>query len=46
MEKMNDLKDLLKHEIEDLYSVEEQIIAALPKMIDKADNPILKKCLN
>jgi ferritin-like metal-binding protein YciE len=45
MEKMNDLKDLFKHEIEDLYSVEEQIIEALPKMIDKANNPNLKKAL-
>jgi ferritin-like metal-binding protein YciE len=46
MEKMNDLKDLLKHEIEDLYSVEEQIIAALPKMIEKANNPTLKEALS
>ncbi len=29
MEKMKDLKDLLKHEVMDLYSAEEQIIAAL-----------------
>jgi Uncharacterized protein conserved in bacteria len=45
MEKMNDLKDLLKHEIQDLYSVEEQIIAALPTMIDKANNISLKNAL-
>ena len=45
MEKMNDLKDLLKHEVQDLYSAEEQIIAALPMMIDKAKNPELKKSL-
>lgn len=45
MEKMNDLKDLLKHEIQDLYSAEEQIIAALPAMIDKARNADLKKSL-
>jgi ferritin-like metal-binding protein YciE len=45
MEKMNDLRDLLKHEIEDLQSVEEQILEALPKMIDKANNPDLKKAL-
>ena len=43
---MNDLRDLLKHEIEDLQSVEEQIIEALPKMIDKANNPDLKKALS
>jgi ferritin-like metal-binding protein YciE len=46
MEKMNDLRDLLKHEIEDLQSVEEQILEALPKMIDKANNPDLKKALS
>jgi ferritin-like metal-binding protein YciE len=45
MEKMIDLRDLLKHEIIDLYSVEEQIIAALPDMIDKAGNPTLKRLL-
>src|SRR4051812_16026794 len=45
MEKMNDLKDLLKHEIEDLKSAEQQIIDALPTMIEKANNPTLKKAL-
>lgn len=45
MEKMNDLRDLLKHEIQDLYSAEEQIIKALPAMIDKARHPELKKAL-
>ena len=29
MDKMNDLLDLLKHEVQDLYSAEEQIIAAM-----------------
>lgn len=43
---MNDLRDLLKHEIEDLYSAEEQIIEALPLMIDKAENPNLKNALS
>lgn len=43
---MNDLTDLLKHEIQDLYSVEEQIIKALPEMIEKASNKILKKTLS
>src|SRR5438309_6031024 len=46
MEKMNDLKDLLKHEIQDLYSVEEQIIEALPKMMEKASNKVLKNALS
>jgi ferritin-like metal-binding protein YciE len=45
MEQMLDLYDLLQHEIEDLYSAEEQIIAALPKMVENAANPALKKAL-
>ena len=45
MEKMKDLKDLLIHEIEDLYSAEEQIIEALPKMIEKAENRKLVSAL-
>lgn len=45
MEKMINLKDLLTHEILDLYSAEEQIIEALPAMIDKAQNGALKKVL-
>ena len=46
MAQINDLKDLLKHEILDLYSAEEQIIEALPKMIEKAANADLKKALS
>ena len=42
---MNDLRDLLKHEVEDLYSAEEQIIDALPAMIEKASNSALKNSL-
>ena len=45
MDKLNQLKDLLKHEINDLYSAEEQIIDALPAMIDKARDRKLKKAL-
>ena len=45
MDKMNQLKDLLKHEISDLYSAEEQIIDALPAMIEKAGDRKLKKAL-
>ena len=45
MEKMKDLKDLLKHEVMDLYSAEEQIIEAMPKMIQKAADPALKTAL-
>lgn len=46
MEKMLDLRDLLQHEIDDLYSAEEQIIEALPKMIEKSTNPALRQALN
>lgn len=45
MESMNQLKDLLKHELNDLYSAEEQIIEALPQMIEKAKDKQLKKTL-
>jgi ferritin-like metal-binding protein YciE len=45
MDKMINLRDLLVHEVQDLYSAEEQIIAALPKMIEKANNNQLKKAL-
>ena len=45
MEKMSDLRDLLRHEIYDLYSAEEQIIKALPAMIEKANNAQLKTAL-
>ena len=46
MKKIIDLKDLLKHEILDLYSAEEQIIEGLPKMIEKANDPHLKAALS
>lgn len=46
MEKMNDLRDLFRHEIQDLYSAEEQILKALPAMIDKANNTSLKNSLS
>ena len=45
MEKMKDLKDLLIHEIQDLYSAEEQIIEALPTMIEKAKDAKLVSAL-
>lgn len=40
------LRDLLEHEIEDLYSAEEQIIEALPLMAGAASDRSLKKALN
>lgn len=45
MEKLQDLRALLVHEVMDVYSAEEQIIEALPMMIEYATNPKLKKAL-
>lgn len=45
MEKMRDLRDLLTHEIADLYSAEQQIIEAMPLMIEKSYNPQLRQAL-
>ena len=39
------LRNLLDHEIEDLYSAEEQIIEALPKMVEAATDRELKSAL-
>ncbi len=43
MDKITDLQELLKHELNDLYSAEVQLVDALPKMVEKAANPELKK---
>lgn len=45
MDKMTDLKALLRHDVQMLYSAEEQIIEALPAMIARATNPALKTAL-
>ena len=45
MKNMNQLKDLLRHELKDLCSAEDQIIEALPMMIDKAKDRQLKDAL-
>jgi ferritin-like metal-binding protein YciE len=45
MDKMNDLKTLLRHDVQMLLSMEEQIIDALPAMITRASNPALKDAL-
>jgi ferritin-like metal-binding protein YciE len=37
---------LFVHELHDLYDAEHQIIDALPKMIEQATNPALKKALS
>lgn len=44
-EKLNSLKDLFEHELQDLYSAESQLIAALPQMAEKANDSKLKKAL-
>lgn len=45
MPELKNLQSLLKHELEDLYNAEEQIIEALPKMIEAAKDKLLKKSL-
>jgi len=45
MAQMVNLRDLLQHEIDDLYSAEEQIIDALPKMVETATDAKLKNVL-
>jgi ferritin-like metal-binding protein YciE len=40
---MESLKDLMIDELKDLYSAENQILKALPKMIKKATSPDLKR---
>jgi len=40
---MHNLHDLFIHELQDLYSAENQITKALPKMINSASNGELKK---
>lgn len=42
---MKDLKELLEHEVKDLYSAESQLVEALPKMAKAANHPQLKKAL-
>jgi ferritin-like metal-binding protein YciE len=42
---MTTMHDLLLHELSDLYSAEEQIIEALPKMIDRVGNEKLAAAL-
>ncbi len=41
--KMNSLEDLLKEQLQDLYSAEEQIIKALPKMAEAASSSELRR---
>jgi ferritin-like metal-binding protein YciE len=41
--RLDDMRDLFVEELKDLYDVENQIIDALPKMIDGASSPQLKQ---
>jgi ferritin-like metal-binding protein YciE len=41
-QKLNDLKDLLQYELKDLYSAENQVSKALPKMVKTAKNKKLR----
>ena len=41
--KIESIKDLLVMELKDLYSAENQILDALPKMIDATTHPLLKQ---
>lgn len=43
MSQLRNLEDLFEHELKDLYSAENQIIAALPNMIHEANDPQLKE---
>lgn len=43
--KLESLQDLYLSELKDLYSAEDQIIKALPKMIEKAEAPELRTAL-
>lgn len=40
---MKNLKDLFEHQLKDLYSAENQLIEALPKMVKNANDSKLKK---
>lgn len=42
MDKLNNLQDLFVHELKDLYSAEQQILQALPKMAAKAEHQELR----
>jgi ferritin-like metal-binding protein YciE len=39
------MRDLLVHEIRDIYNAEQQILKALPKMVKAAENPTLAQAL-
>ncbi len=44
-ERIDTLDELFIHELQDLYSAEQQLTAALPKMASAADRPELRESL-
>ncbi|MBF31143.1 MAG: hypothetical protein CL529_12720, partial [Aequorivita sp.] len=40
---MKNLEELFEHQLKDLYSAEDQLTKALPKMVKNAHNSKLKK---
>ncbi|SDB34376.1 Ferritin-like metal-binding protein YciE [Flavobacteriaceae bacterium MAR_2010_188] len=40
---MKSLEELFEHQLQDLYSAEDQLTKALPKMVENAENAELKK---
>ena len=44
--KLESLRELFVEELQDLYSAENMIIKALPKMIEKSSSPNLKRALD
>jgi ferritin-like metal-binding protein YciE len=44
--KLESLKDLYLEQLRDLYSAENQLVEALPKMAEKATSPDLRKAFN
>ncbi|HLH54985.1 MAG TPA: ferritin-like domain-containing protein [Verrucomicrobiae bacterium] len=45
MEKIESLQDLLLHELKDMYHAEQQLVDALPEVIEKASSPELKQAI-
>jgi len=43
MSKLKSLEDLFEHQLKDLYSAEKQALQAMPKMLETAQDPGLKK---
>ncbi|HEX6982724.1 MAG TPA: ferritin-like domain-containing protein [Balneolaceae bacterium] len=46
MKKLNNLEDLFRHQLRDIYSAESQLAEALPKMRDKSSNKELQDCFS